>query len=190
MGKTYYGETQIRIPDDTLVLICGSQSSGKTTFTKKHFATKSIVTTDEIFEDVVENHSSVFDTMDSLAEKTTEIFEKRVIQSSKEHSITVVDAAPIEYDGRMEMLRHFRGLHANVILIVLDVKYPTLMARPKKTVNKKKKQFGITPISNEELLYNSLIILDQVRKGEFGCKVDRAYILSEQDMEKCCVTFE
>ena len=89
MGKTYYGETQIRIPDDTLVLICGSQSSGKTTFTKKHFATKSIVTTDEIFEDVVENHSSVFDTMDSLAEKTTEIFEKKVIQSSKEHSISI-----------------------------------------------------------------------------------------------------
>ena len=189
MGKIYKGETQIKIPDDTLVLICGSQNSGKTTFTKKHFSTKSIVTTDEIFEDVVKNKSSVLDTMETLAERTTDIFEEKVIQSSKEHSITVVDAAPIEFDGRMEMLRHFKGLHTNIILIVLDVKFPTLKARPKKTVDKKKKQFGITPISDEELFLNSLIIMEQVKNGQFGYKVNEAYILSEKDMEKCCVTF-
>ena len=78
MGKTFKGETQIRIPEDTLVLICGSQNSGKTTFTRKHFAGKSIITTDEIFEEVVKNQSTVLDTMETLASRTTDIFEERV----------------------------------------------------------------------------------------------------------------
>lgn len=190
MGKTYIGETHIVIPENTLVLICGSQCSGKTTFTKKHFAGKSIITTDEIFEDLVRNHSSVLDTMETLTDKTTDIFEERVIKSSKENSITVVDAAPIDFEGRMEMLKRFKELHTNIVLIVLDVKYPTLKARPKKKIDKKKKQFGITAISDEELFYNSLIMMDQIRKGQFGYKVNSAYILSERDIEKCRVTFE
>lgn len=190
MGKIYKGETHITIPEDTLVLICGSQNSGKSTFTKKHFAGKSIVTTDEIFEEVVKNQSSALDTMDSLTDRTTDIFEERVIQSSKEYSITVVDAAPIDFVGRMKMLRHFKGLHTNIILIVLDVKYPTLVKRPKKKVDKKKKQFGITPISDNELLLNTLIIGEQIINNQFGYKVNRAYILSERDIDRCRVTFE
>lgn len=190
MGKIYKGETHIVIPEDTLVLICGSQNSGKTTFTQMHFAGKSIVTTDEIFEEVVKYQSTVLDNMESLARRTTDIFEERVIQASKESSITVVDAAPIDFEGRQEMLRRFKGLHTNIILIVLDVKYPTLVRRPKKKVDKKKKQFGITPISDEELLLNTLIIMEQIRNNQFGYKVNCAYILSEKDMEKCLVTFE
>jgi predicted kinase len=190
MGKTHKGETQIRIPDDTLVLICGSQNSGKTTFTKKHFSGKRTITTDEIFEEVVNNQATVLDTMESLARRTTDIFEERVIQACKESSITVVDAAPIDFEGRQEMLRVFKGLHTNIILIVLDVKYPTLAKRPKKQVNKKKKQFGITPISDNELLLNSLIIMDQIKNNQFGYRVNDAYILSEKDIEKCEVTFE
>ena len=50
MGKVYRNETHIVIPQDTLVLICGSQNSGKTTFTKKHFANKNVLVTDDIFE--------------------------------------------------------------------------------------------------------------------------------------------
>lgn len=190
MGKIYKGETQITIPDDTLVLICGSQNSGKSTFTKKHFSGKHIITTDEIFEEVVKYQSTVLDNLESLARRTTDIFEERVIQACKESSITVVDAAPIDFEGRQEMLRHFKGLHTNIILIVLDVKYPTLVKRPKKQVDKKKKQFGITPISDNELLLNSLIIIEQIQKNQFGYKVNSAYILSERDIERCQVTFE
>lgn len=190
MGKIYKGETQITIPDDTLVLICGSQNSGKTTFTRKHFGDKRTVTTDEIFEEVLKNQASIFDTMETLARRTTDIFEEKVIQACKESSITVVDAAPIDFEGRVEMLKHFKGLHANIVLIVLDVKYPTLIKRPKKQVDKKKKQFGITPISDNELLLNSLIIMDQIKKGQFGYKVNKAYILSEIDIRMCQVTFE
>ena len=190
MGKIFKGQTQITIPDDTLVLICGSQNSGKTTFTKKHFAGKSIITTDEIFEEVVKYQSTVLDTMETLASRTTDIFEERVIQASKENSITVVDAAPIEFEGRIEMLRRFKGLHTNIILIVLDVKYPTLVKRPKKSIDKKKKQFGITSISDNELFLNSLIIMNQIKNNQFGYKVNCAYILSEQEIERCQVTFE
>lgn len=189
MGKTFKGETQIIIPEDTLVLICGSQRSGKTTFAKKHFAGKSIITTDEIFDEVVKYHSTALDTMESLTDRTTDIFEERVIQASKESSITVVDAAPIDFEGRLEMLRRFKGLHTNIILIVLDVKYPTLVKRPKKTIDKKKKQFGITPICDEELLLNSLLILEQIRNNKFGYRVNQAYVLSEENISKCQVTF-
>ena len=184
------GETQIIIPENTLVLICGSQSSGKTTFTQKHFSGKSIITTDEIFEDVVRNKATVFDTMETLTNKTTDIFEDMLIRASKESSVTVVDAAPIDFEGRIEMLRRFKGLYKNVILIVLDVRCSTLVQRPKKSVDKKKKHFGIVPISNEELLLNSLLILEQIRSNRFGYLVNYAYILNEKDIEKCQVTFE
>lgn len=189
MGKIHKSESQIAIPDDTLVLICGSQNSGKTTFTQKHFQGKHIITTDEIFEEVVKYQSTLLDNMESLARRTTDIFEERVIKACKESSITVVDAAPIDFEGREEMLRRFKGLHTNIILIVLDVKYPTLIKRPKKQVDKKKRQFGITSISDNELLLNSLIIFEQIRKDQFGYRVNHAYILSEKDIEKCQVTF-
>lgn len=189
MGKMYVGETQIKIPEDTLVLICGSQNSGKTTFTKRHFGAKRIISTDEIFEEVVKTKSSVLDTMETLVNRTTDIFEERVVEAAKENSITVVDAAPIEFEPRMEMLRQFKGLHANVVLIVLDVKFPTLKARPKKVIDKKKKQFGITSIRDEELFLNSLLIMEQIKKKQFGFKVDCAYILSEKDIEKCRISF-
>lgn len=190
MGKTYQGETQITIPQDTLVLICGSQNSGKTTFTKKHFDGKCVITTDEIFEEVVNTKSTVLDTLEALADRTTDIFEKRIEEASKENSIIVVDAAPIQFDGRIEMIRQLKGLYANIVLIVLDVKYPTLKARPKKKVSKQKKKFGITSISDEELLLNSLIIMKQIKNGQFGYKVNKAYILSEHDIKNCVVTFE
>lgn len=190
MGKIFKGQTQITIPDDTLVLICGSQNSGKTTFTQKHFAGKHIITTDEIFEEVVKYQSTVLDNMESLTSRTTDIFEERVIQACKESSITVVDAAPIEFEGRQEMLKRFKGLHTNIVLIVLDIKYPTLAKRPKKKIDKKKKQFGITPISDKELLLNSLIIMDQIKNNQFAYKVNSAYILSERDIEKCQILFE
>ena len=138
----------------------------------------------------MKNQSSIFDTMETLASRTTDIFEEKVIQACKESSITVVDAAPIDFEGRVEMLKHFKGLHTNIVLIVLDVKYPTLIKRPKKQVDKKKKQFGITPISDNELLLNILIIMDQIKKGQFGYKVNKAYILSEIDIRMCQVTFE
>ena len=189
MGKIHKGETHITIPDDTLVLVCGSQNSGKTTFTKKHFSGKYTVITDEIFEEVIKHHATVLDNLESLARRTTDIFEERVTKASKENSITVVDAAPIDFEGRAEMLKVFKGLHTNIILIVLDVKYPTLVKRPKKQVDKKKKQFGITPISDQELLLNSLIILEQIKKDQFGYRVNHAYILSERDIEKCQITF-
>ncbi len=190
MGKIYKGETHITIPEDTLVLICGSQNSGKTTFTKKHFTGIRTITTDEIFNEVVNYHSTVLDNMESLARRKTDIFEERVIRASKESPITVVDAAPIDFEGRQEMLRRFKNLYTNIILIVLDVKFPTLVNRPKKKVDNKKKQFGITPISDDELVLNSLMIFDQTRRNQFGFGVTAAYILSEKDMEKCQITFE
>ena len=190
MGISYRGKTNIVIPKDTLVLICGSQNSGKTTFTKKHFKGKSIICTDEIFEEVVQYRSSIFDTLESLASRTTDIFEERLIESSQENSITVVDAAPIDFEGRMEMLKRLKEFYTNIVLIVLDVNYMTLLKRPKKTVDKKKEKFGITPISDEGLVLNSLKVFDQIQKNQFASRVNVAYILSERDIEKCQVTFE
>lgn len=190
MGKIYLGEKQIIVPQDTLVLICGSQNSGKTTFTKKYFRSRDIVNTDEIFEDLLNNYSSVFDTMKSLVSRTEDIVEERITKSAKENAITVVDAVPIMFEGRMEMINHFKGVHSNILLIVLNVSYSTLKARPKKKIDKKKKKLGITPISDEELLYNSLMIKKQIQNGQFGYRVSKAYILSERDIDGCQVIFE
>lgn len=190
MGKVYRNETHIVIPQDTLVLICGSQNSGKTTFTKKHFANKNVLVTDDIFEEVIKTEATASDTLESLACRTTEIFDERIRELAPKNSITVVDAAPFELKNRMEMIKELKGLHTNIVLIVLDVRYPTFKSRPKKKVDKKKKMYGITPISDQELLYNSLIIAEQIRNGEIGYKVTKAYALCELDIDKCQVTFE
>ena len=139
---------------------------------------------------MVNTSASVFDTVETLASRTEDVFEERIVKAAEENSIIIVDAAPIKFEHRMEMLKQLKGLRANVVLIVLDVKYPTLKARPKKKIDKKKKQLGITPISDEELLLNSLLIMEQIHKGQFGYKVNKAYILSERDIEKSEVTFE
>lgn len=190
MGKVFKNETQITIPEDTLVLICGSQNSGKTSFTTKHFDAKYVISTDELFEEILRTQATNSDTRITLLKKTTKLFEERVEQHSKENSITVVDAAPFEFKHRIEMIRVFRKLHTNIVLIVLDVSYPTLKSRPKKTVTKKKKQYGIVPISDEELLLNWLLISEQIENEQIGYKANKTYIISERFIEKCEVKFE
>lgn len=190
MGKMIKGEKRIIIPNDTLVLICGSQKSGKTTFTQKHFAGKRIITTDELFDEVVKNQSTALDPMGTLVRRTTNTFEERVSNSSKESSITVVDAAPIEFERRLEMLRRFKGLHTNIVLIVLNVKYSVLVKRSQKSIDKKKKTFGIALISDVDLWLNTLDITEQIKYNQFGYNVNCVYILSGKEIEKCQVTFE
>ena len=129
MGKVIIGETNIIIPKDTLVLLCGSQRSGKTTFARKHFDPKYVLSTDDVFDEIIEK-GSLFDTMDSLATKAANIVDERINQSAKENPITVLDAVPFEYDRRWGTIRKMKGLYPNIILIVLDVKSSTLRARP------------------------------------------------------------
>ena len=190
MGKILKGETHLVIPNDTLVLIVGSQNSGKTTFTQKHFKDKNIICTDDIFNEIVYKKSTVLDTLETIENRTIEEFGEIIIKSAKEKGITVVDAVPILFDNRMETLRELKELYNNIILIVLDIKFTTLKGRPKKPIDRKKRKFGITETCDEELLLNSILISEQIQNKKIGYNVDTAYVLSEEDVEKCIVTFE
>ncbi len=189
MARIEKGNSKILIPSDTLVLICGSQRSGKTTFAQKHFTPEQVISTDDIFEDVVKSKTSVFDNFNTILNRTEYEFEKELKYVSRNHSITVIDAAPVDLEGRVEMIKRFKNLHKSIVLIVLDVKYDTLISRPRKKISEKKKKLGITGANEEDFLYNSLMISTQINKGSISTGTDTTYVLSEKDIKNCRITF-
>lgn len=190
MPQVFIGTTEIRIPQDSLILICGSQNSGKTTFTTKHFDTQYVVNTDQAFEDVINHQTTCFDTKDTILEKTTDLFEERLRAAITRGPYTVVDAAPVEFQNRVAMLNEFKGFRKNIILIVLDIKYPTLISRPRKKPTANKLKHNFVPAPDEELLMNAMLITAQISRGQIGYKTTRTYVLSEKDVPRCKVILE
>lgn len=116
--------SQIVIPRNTLVTLCGTAGCGKSTFAAKHFRRTEVVSSDEcralVSDDPTNQEIShhAFDLMYF-------IIRKRLLL----RRLTVADATNLKAEDRGRLLALARRFRFNAAVIVFDVSLDTCLAR-------------------------------------------------------------
>ena len=118
------------IPKGSIVLLCGVQNCGKSTWSKKHFKEECIINTDDVFYSILEKYSPAEKTFEEI-EMLTSLEIKRLIDESKtKNEYTVVDAVPTEYEERISWIEDFCTEFKNVILIAFKSNILEVLSNP------------------------------------------------------------
>lgn len=109
-------DMQIKIPDQSLVLLIGASGSGKSTFAKKHFEPTEILSSDfcrGLVSDDENDQAATKDAFDVLHF----IAAKRLAAGK----LTVIDATNVQHDARKPLLELARKYHYLSVAIVLNI---------------------------------------------------------------------
>ena len=107
---------QIKIPDQSLVVLIGASGSGKSTFAKKHFKPTEILSSDfcrGLVSDDENDQAATKDAFDVLHF----IAAKRLAAGK----LTVIDATNVQHDARKPLLELARKYHYLSVAIVLNI---------------------------------------------------------------------
>lgn len=118
--------TDIEVPDFSLIILIGATGSGKSSFARKHFKPTEIVSSDYargLVSDSENDQSVSADAFDLVRT----IVEKRL----KNRRLTVVDATNVRAPERKQWVEVARRWHALPVAIVLDVDVDTCHERNK-----------------------------------------------------------
>src|SRR5882672_8671213 len=108
--------TELKIPELSLVVLIGISGSGKSSFAKKHFKETEVLSSDKcrgIVSDDENSQSSTDDAFDVLYY----IARKRL----KNGLLTVVDATNVQEEARKPLVQLAKDFHCLPVAIVLDV---------------------------------------------------------------------
>jgi protein phosphatase len=137
--------TNIKIPELSLVVLVGVSGSGKSTFARKHFKITEILTSDAcraIVSDDENDQTATKDAFD-LLKNIASIRLRRGL-------ITVVDATNVQADSRKDYIQLAREYHCLPVAIVLDLPEKVLIER---TRNRTDRDFGshVIPMQRNQL---------------------------------------
>ena len=107
---------QIKIPDQSLVVLIGASGSGKSTFAKKHFKPTEILSSDFCRGLVSDDENDQNATKDAF-EVLHYIAAKRLAAGK----LTVVDATNVQHEARKPLLELARKYHYLSVAIVLNI---------------------------------------------------------------------
>ena len=179
----------IEIPNGSLVLMCAAPNSGKTHFTKKHFAALKNVTlicSDDLFREQAKK-APIFETYEGLMQKTTDALETMLHDGvSKGHTV-VIDATSHFVDERLGMINEIGHFFKNIVLIVIDLDLPDLLSHGVKPQSELMKRFDMyaPELDNTQLI--ALLIKTQFMNGDIYKGVNKVYRVSSQTLNNCKV---
>lgn len=107
---------RLRIPDPSLVILCGPAGSGKSTFAKKHFPETAIVSTDRLRAMIADDESNM-----AVSGEAFDLFHQIVHTRLRRGRLAVADSTALSKDARRELRQLGRRARVPVILIVFDV---------------------------------------------------------------------
>ena len=107
---------QIKIPDQSLVVLIGASGSGKSTFAKEHFKPTEILSSDFCRGLVSDNENDQSATKDAF-EVLHYIAAKRLAAGK----LTVIDATNVQHESRKPLLELARKYHFLSVAIVLNI---------------------------------------------------------------------
>jgi len=108
--------TELKIPEFSLVVLVGVTGSGKTTFARKHFEDAETLSLDRSQPFSCGDEGSQAQSGDSF-----KLLHKAVSRRLKQGMLTVVDAANIDSDSRVALVRLAKKYYYTSIVIVLDL---------------------------------------------------------------------
>ena len=183
------GTQVINIPKESLVLMCAAPNSGKTAFTKKHFSKRKDVTlicSDDLFRENAQK-ASLFETYESVMKKTIITLESTVKNAVSNGHIVVIDATSHYLEQRLDMIKEFRPLFKNIILIVIDLDLPDLKRHGVKESIPILERFGMVSPNEEDTEVISKFIKLQFLNGDIYKGVDTVFRVNSKSLNNCKV---
>lgn len=176
--KVFREFDSIEIPNGSLVLLCGVQNCGKSTWANKHFPKSNIVSTDDILSDLLKSHSPEKTSFSEIAALHTEIVRKKVLESQRENSYTVIDAVSTNYQERIPFMMQFAKHFSKVIIICFKINLLEIISRGLKVASLDDDKWGLTFPDAEYLAYLNLNFMQEIQKGVVFFGTDFGYVLN------------
>ena len=188
--KTSIARTQvIEIPEGSLVLMCAAPNSGKTFFTKKHFAglkNVTLICSDDLFHEQAKK-ATIFETYNGLMQKTTTVLETMLHDGiSKGHTI-VIDATSHDVNDRLKMINELCQFFKNIVLIVIDLDFPDLFSHGVKPQSPLMQRFGMHAPDMDTTQLIALLVKTQFINGDIYKGVNTVYRITSQTLNNCKV---
>lgn len=106
----------IRVPDPSLVVLCGPAASGKSTFARAHFLETAVVSSDRCRAMIADDEANIGVSRDAF-----ELFHETIEARLKHRRLTVADSTTIRPDARRTLRQIARRRDVPVTIIMFDL---------------------------------------------------------------------
>ncbi len=153
-----------------LILMVGTQGSGKTTFCQKNFAEYEVRNLDDILAEYLQKNRGPLTIEGQIAINKT--FLERLGRDLEEKGIAIADAGAINFPFREMVLEYMQGKYTKVVLIVLNPPINQIKRQIKKQMELRARP-GLWEDLSEE--YGFLQI--QISEGFLEMGVDEVFMV-------------
>ncbi len=189
MAEIIWNPSNIEVPQNSAVLLCGAQNSGKSTFANSHFEKSMILSSDNFFLEVAKkNANNPLATATSVLEEAEGILVKRISEMSGK--IIVIDDVSPEFDFRVGTIDFVRDYFDNIIIVSFSIEIKELLSRKVKPNNPSKMKFGFVSPTKEQILLTALTVNEQIQSGKISSRTHQSYVFtSSKSADNCNVHF-
>ena len=111
---------RLRIPDPSLVVLCGPAASGKSTFAHRHFIETAIVSSDRCRAMIADDERNIAVSREAFA-----LFHQIIESRLRYRRLTVADSTALQADARRTLRQLAGRMEIPAVLIVFDLQEET-----------------------------------------------------------------
>ncbi len=162
----------VRIPDPSLVVLCGPAASGKSTFARRHFPPTAVVSSDRCRAMIADDEANIRVSRDAF-----ELFYRIIELRLRHRRLAVADSTALQPDVRRTLRQLARRYEVPAVAVLFDVPEETCVrwdaARPR-TVGR-------------PVIHRQWERFQQVLRSVPAEGFDQVVVLGEDDMRRCRV---
>lgn len=159
----------VRIPNPSLVILCGPAGSGKTTFVLRHFPATAVVSSDRCRAMIADDESNI-----SVSRDAFELFHQIIGTRLKHRRLTVADSTALQPDARKDLRQIARRWEVPTTIILFDVSEETCQ----KWDERRQRRVG-RPVIRRQWERFQRVLRDVSKEG-----YDQVVTLGEEDLAK------
>lgn len=178
MQKMIMDPSSIWIPANTLVLLCGVSSSGKTTFCKENFPNKLVVCTDDILLDMARSYPD--ESYFGINSRVQDYITNKIISLGWCYKSTVIiDAIGISNKRRLVTIEKYSSCFSSIIQIVIQPDLEIILKRTKKEPALELKNLNLYYPNQHTITRFWHIIQENINNSSITKGTDHTYILHD-----------
>ncbi|MDR7400644.1 MAG: AAA family ATPase [Armatimonadota bacterium] len=162
----------VRIPDPSLVVLCGPAASGKSTFARRHFLPTAVVSTDRCRAMIADDEANIRVSRDAF-----ELFFHIIELRLRHRRLAVADSTALQPDVRLALRQLARRYEVPAVAILFDVPEETCVrwdaSRPRRV--------------GRPVIHRQWERFQQALRSVPGEGFDQVVVLGEDDIRSCRV---